>query len=395
MTASGPLLAADEALTHQIADTFARVAQSDRAWTEKVWAMAAARDGSLSIAFGLGKYVNRNVMDAFAGVSRHDEQWTVRASRRLAPRPEATDVGPITYEIIEPLRCTRLALTANDIVPISFDLEIVSDVPPMVEDPETHLSRSRYRVDAEVVRFHQSGVARGWIEVDGERVEVTDDAWVGARDRSWGVRYGVGQPLTDVEDAPMPPGTSSLVLWMPVTMTRPDGRPFTLFVYYQRHSGPGWSTGSAQGAIELPDGRRKPFRDVVPHLRFEDGNRRLIGGQLRCFDADGTERVLEVAPVSTTGFHLGTGLYGGFEGHVHGEYRGELHVEGEHVEHCDQVEVAHRIHQHRDCIVRVDRHRRRIDRGRQPPVDRGRPPPRPGADRGGVVQLRAAMASHV
>ena len=90
MTASGPLLAADEALTHQIADTFARVAQSDRAWTEKVWLMAAARDGSLSVAFGLGKYVNRNVMDAFAGVSRQTEQWTVRSSRRLAPRPEDT-----------------------------------------------------------------------------------------------------------------------------------------------------------------------------------------------------------------------------------------------------------------------------------------------------------------
>ncbi|MGZ4758336.1 MAG: hypothetical protein ACXV95_04670, partial [Acidimicrobiales bacterium] len=107
MTASGPLLAADEALTHQIADTFARVSQSDRAWTEKVWSMAAARDGSLSVAFGLGKYVNRNVMDAFAGVSRQTEQWTVRASRKLAPTPEQTEVGPVTYEVIEPLRRTR------------------------------------------------------------------------------------------------------------------------------------------------------------------------------------------------------------------------------------------------------------------------------------------------
>ena len=89
----------------------------------------------------------------------------------------------------------------------------------------------------------------------------------------------------------MPPGTSTLVLWMPVTMTRPDGRTYTLFVYYQRHYGDGWSTGSAQGAIELSDGRRKAFRDIVPQLAFEDGNRRLIGGDLRCVNADGTERV--------------------------------------------------------------------------------------------------------
>jgi hypothetical protein len=336
MTPPGPLLAADEGLTHQIADTFARVAQSDRAWTEKVWLMAAARDGSLSVAFGLGKYVNRDVMDAFAGVSRQTEQWTVRASRRLAPAPEDAVVGPIAYEIVEPLRAVRIALAENDVVPISFDLEVRSEVPPAVEERETHVSRSRYRLDADVVRFHQSGTARGWVAVEGERFEVDETSWVGARDRSWGVRYGVGQPVDDVEQTPPPPGTSTLV-----------------FVYYQRHAGEGWSTGSAQGAIELPDGRRKPFRDIVPALTFDDANRRLLGGELVCTNGDGSERVLRVEPVSATGFHLGTGLYGGFEGRVHGEFRGELHVEGEHIEHCDRAEVAHRIHQHRDCIVRV------------------------------------------
>jgi hypothetical protein len=292
-------------------------------------------------------------MDAFAGVSRGTEQWTVRASRRLAPNPEDPLVGPITYEVLEPLKRTRVALAPNDVSPIAFDVTIASEVPPMLEDREVHVSRSRYRIDADVVRFHQSGVASGWVELDGHRTEVDDQAWVGARDRSWGVRYGVGQPLGDLEPTPRPPGVSTYVLWMPVTMTKPDGRPFTLFVYLQRHAGDGWSTGSAQGAIELPDGRRKPFRDIVPALRFEDGNRRLIGGEVRGIAHDGTERVLQVEPVSATGFHLGTGLYGGYDGHVHGEHRGELHVEGDHVEGCDRVEVARRIHQHRDCIIRV------------------------------------------
>ena len=85
MASSGPLVPSDELLVHQVAQTFARVGSSDRSWTEKVWAMAATADGSLSVAFGLGKYPNRNVMDAFGGVSRGTEQWTVRASRRLAP----------------------------------------------------------------------------------------------------------------------------------------------------------------------------------------------------------------------------------------------------------------------------------------------------------------------
>ena len=66
----GPLVATDESFSHQIVETHARVAQADRSWTEKVCAMAAARDGSLQVAFGVGKYTNRNVFDGYAGVSR-------------------------------------------------------------------------------------------------------------------------------------------------------------------------------------------------------------------------------------------------------------------------------------------------------------------------------------
>ncbi len=64
----GPLLDADEFFNHQIVDTFATVSQSDYSWTEKVCGMAAARDGSLAIGFGFGKYVNRNVVDAYGGI---------------------------------------------------------------------------------------------------------------------------------------------------------------------------------------------------------------------------------------------------------------------------------------------------------------------------------------
>jgi hypothetical protein len=352
VASSGPLLAADEQLNHQIAATFARVAQSDRAWTEKVWAMAGAADGSLGIAFGLGKYTNRNVMDAFAGVSRGTEQWTVRASRRLAPDPERTVVGPIRYEVTEPLRRVRVVLDDNDVVPIRFDVEVTGAVPAAVEDHEVHTSRSRYRVDAEVVRFHQAGVASGWVEVDGVRTDLDEATWVGARDRSWGVRYGVGRPLDDVEPAPVPPGTAGLVIWSPLTMREPGGDPYVLFVYHQRHTGPGWSTGATQAAIERPSGRRVPV-DLEPDLRFDDANRRLLGGTLRCTLPDGSTRTFDVRPAADTGFHLGTGLYGGFDGHHHGEWRGELHVDGEHVTGCDRPEVARRIHQHRDCVVVV------------------------------------------
>ena len=91
----GPLVAADEWFAHQIVETQAFVAQSDRSWTEKVCAMTAARDGSLQAGFGVGKYTNRGVFDGYASVSRGKQQWTVRASRRLSDDPGLLGAGPL------------------------------------------------------------------------------------------------------------------------------------------------------------------------------------------------------------------------------------------------------------------------------------------------------------
>jgi hypothetical protein len=68
---------------------------------------------------------------------------------------------------------------------------------------------------------------------------------------------------------------------------------------------------------------------------------------------DGSRRRYEVEVVSDTGFHLGTGLYFGWKGHQHGEWRGALHVDGERIEDCRTPENARRLHQIRDTVVRV------------------------------------------
>jgi hypothetical protein len=89
----GPLQGADEGLNHQIVDTFATIAHSDYAWTEKIWVSIAKADGSIQANLGLGKYPNRGVIDGFGGVSRGREQWTVRGSRELRSAPEESAIG--------------------------------------------------------------------------------------------------------------------------------------------------------------------------------------------------------------------------------------------------------------------------------------------------------------
>ena len=350
----GPLVGADETLLHQAVDTFATVGSTDVNWTEKLWLQACALDGSVQVCFGLGKYNNRNVLDAFGGISRGTEQWTVRGSRALHTDPERVGVGPLDYEVIEPLSAVRVRLAPNDVQPIAFDLVVRGVVPPRMEDRELHRSPHENRIVNDVVRYHQTGVVEGWLEVGGTRVDV-NDGWAGTRDHSWGVRMQVGDPLADLEPPARLRDPRSFTSWAPWLLERPDGSRYALFHYFMESNLPGAPAHRLRGGIEHPDGTEEPFHDARFAVEFDDSNRRFLGGTITFVTADGAERPVEVAPAASgTGFHLGTGLYFGLDGARHGQWRGELHVDGDHHVGCDTPEVARRIHQHRDCVVLVE-----------------------------------------
>ena len=351
----GTLVATDEFFSHQIVETHARVAQADRAWTEKVCAMAAARDGSLQVAFGLGKYANRNVLDGYAGVSRGKEQWTVRGSRRLSDAPDRVGVGPIDYEVVEPYRRVRFACAANDAVPIAFEWIFDAAVPPVLERRDRQHSRRGYRLDAEVLRYHQIGFASGWVEVDGVRTTIERDTWFTTRDHSWGVRQDVGLPATDLEgSASSSTGFAFRFSWSPMLLERPDGSVYAIHHQHRLLRAFGYEEQMVEGGVEHPDGQIERFAGLRPDLHFDPINRRILGGTLNFTMTDGTARPITVEAMGDTGFHLGGGLYFGLDGHHHGEWRGKLHVDGEHVADCTEAETARRFHQIRDAVLRVD-----------------------------------------
>ncbi len=273
------------------------------------------------------------------------------ASRALAPDLATTSVGPIHYDVVDPLHRIRFALEPNEAMPLSFEWFFEGAVPPALEEREVRTSRDGHRVDADVVRFHHVGRAHGWFELDGERHEFDDASWVSTRDRSWGVRYMVGAPIDDVEPASTPDEYAGYTIWFPALWRAVDGTPLASHIYYQSHTFGDWQRVSVQGGFEYADGRRDPFTAVIPDLTFDDANRRLLGGTLRVVAKNGPERVLTVEPQRDTGFHLGAGLYFGLDDHWHGQWRGPLHVEGEYVADCSLPRAAHRLHQIRDCVV--------------------------------------------
>jgi hypothetical protein len=349
----GPLGPADERFDHQIPDTFATVAASDPSWTEKVCAMAARRDGSLQLGFGMGKYLNRNVLDGYAGCSRGVEQVTVRASRRLFPETDVLAAGPVRYEVLEPLRRVRFSLEPNPTQPLAFEWEFEAALPPATEERTHQRAPLGYRVSADLVRYHQIGTASGWVELDGERQEIDPDQWVSTRDHSWGVRYDVGTPATDLDPFNPAEHMDLQMIWCPVLMEDPDGTRWGLFMHLVDMQGFGRHHRTVMGSLEHADGTVQRMADIRPDLRYEPVNRRLRGGTVAVTLEDSTERRFELEVPTDTGFHLGAGMYFGWRGHHHGEWRGDLVVDGERLPDCTEPELARELHQLRDTFVQV------------------------------------------
>ena len=276
----GPLVAADEGFCHQIADTFAIVGQSDLSWTEKVWTSVFSPDGSIQIDAGLGKYPNRNVMDGFAGVSRGREQFTVRVSRELSQDPEATDVGPLHYAVTKPLEAVRFALDPNEGAAIAFDLEMTALTPPYFEDRDRRWDRMGMRVVSDLLRYHQPVRASGWVEVEGDRKDVS---WVGFRDHSWGVRRDVGAAPSDIRQPSRAlADTDYLMHWAPFALQTPEGEWYELQYYLQE-------TSRAQiyrsGHLNLADGSQVKAWRVTPDVRFDPDTRRFLEDRAHSEDA--------------------------------------------------------------------------------------------------------------
>lgn len=345
----GRLIEADEGINHQIADTFSTIVESDFGWTEKLWGAFMRKDGKLTVSFGLGKYHNRDVMDAFGGVSRGVEQWTVRASRRLEPDLNTPAVGPVRYEVVEPLKKIRFRLDSNDTQPIAYDILFESELPPFFE--KRNLARTPNRLGMNVVRYHQAGKISGWVEVDGER-HVIDDDWFAFRDHSWGMRgRAVGAHPTDTRPLE-PPAARRELLWSPSLLVRPDGSKYEImhfwmardgFTYFSAHHN---EAGANSGEV-----RQTAYEAMEPDIRFDPVTRQFKGGTYTYIRPNGEKHTIEVEAVGDSGFYLRTGLYGGWAGSRHGSWMGDYHQDGEYI--ADVIQSRSKIGQFRDTPIRV------------------------------------------
>ncbi len=186
--------------------------------------------GGTYFAVAFGQYPGRNVMDGAFSLVRDGRQRNVRGSRLLGEDRLDLHVGPVSIEIVAPLRQLRVRIAAPE-AGITAELLFTSRGPAF-EEPHYRFAPG-FLTTFDITRLTQNGTWSGWIEHDGERITVDPKSWLGTRDRSWGIRSVGGR-----EPNPAPDGPSPAFYWLWAPVNFPDAN--LLFDVNETSAGTRW-----------------------------------------------------------------------------------------------------------------------------------------------------------
>jgi hypothetical protein len=305
----------DEYPVHQVPLSIEHCASSDRNFYDRCYLNAHDRTGEIMLITGLGVYPNLGVIDAYGCVRIGDRQISVRTSDALGPDRLRQEVGPYRVEIIEPLQKLRVVLDGDD-HGLGFDLTWTGSFPAVEESP--HLLRQGGRVILDACRFAQVGTWTGEIRAEGESFTVSDDTWLGTRDRSWGIR-GNGEPEPPGRLAAEPDPEFGF-WWMYIPMRFDD---FGLIFIAQEDA---FGHRTLNDAIRVwPAASGKGVENLgFPEyeVRYRSGTRLPESCRITVADLE-----IEVESLGYVVLHAGCG-YGGDPAWRHGMWKGRGWVEG-------------------------------------------------------------------
>ena len=305
----------DDYPIHQASVPIAHTAAADLNHYDRYFFNGYSKTGDLYFAAAMGLYPNRHVADAAFCVVRGGVQTSVfRSQRAPMDRIDATNLGPIKVEIVEPLRTLRISVDAPEQgVRAELTFEHRS---PAIEEGH-FLLRAGVRVLFDYTRLTQFGDWHGWVELDGERIEVTaDDVW-GSRDRSWGVRP-IGEPAPS--GAPIP-FAQFFWLWAPTNFPSLS----THFDVNEFGDGKRWHE---TGTIVRPGQEPHMMRTVEWRVKWRPGTRFADSFEYDLVDWDGSISTVKMTPryeFQMRGIGYGHPEFG------HGYWKGESVTGGERV----------------------------------------------------------------
>ncbi|MBU1377387.1 MAG: hypothetical protein KKE02_01940 [Alphaproteobacteria bacterium] len=297
----------DDYPIHQTPEPIA-YAGSDRNFYDRYFFNAYSPDGSAFVAIAYGVYPALNVADAHIAIVKDGKEYCLHASRVLGLERMDLHVGPISIDILEPLQ--KLKVTVTKAEGIAGEITFEGRAFP-IEEPR-FVKRNGPRLFMDYTRLTQNVRASGWLEVDGERIEVS--GWVGTRDRSWGIRP-VGAP--DTQPTPGAGITGFFWQWSPLNFADrsvyfhinadPDGKP--------------WNTRAVILEDGAPQGGGYHTDTATMETRIIPGTRHASGGVLTIPMEQGAATV-KIEPVATF-LMRGIGYGGDWR---HGGLKGDLAV---------------------------------------------------------------------
>ena len=182
----------DEFPVHQVPQPIAWPGSSDRNFYDRSYFNAHDRTGDIFLITGIGYYPNLGVKDAFVLVRRGDTQTAVHLSDAIDQDRLNQHVGGYRVEVVEPLQTA--ADRAGRDRGHRRRPHLGGPVPGRAGAAAHHARR------ATGSRWTPSGSpswvrGAGRIVIDGEEITVDPAAWIGSRDRSWGIRpIGEAEP---------------------------------------------------------------------------------------------------------------------------------------------------------------------------------------------------------
>jgi hypothetical protein len=197
----------DDFPIHQTPEPVQQVFTSDRNFYDRFFFNGYWREAEPYFALGMGIYPNVGIIDAAFSVINGGVQHCVRASRVLGADRMDTRVGPISVEVVRPMRAIRVRIEHPE---VKADLMFEARATP-IEEPRFS-RRSGPRVIMDLTRFTQHGGYSGSLTVGGKKHEASPARVWGSRDRSWGVRP-VGPP--DPAGVPSTVAPQFFWLWSP------------------------------------------------------------------------------------------------------------------------------------------------------------------------------------
>lgn len=314
----------DDYPIHQTPEPIAHPASSDPNVYDRTWFNGYNLDGDRYFGFGTAVYPHRGILDAhFSVVEAGGRQHCVFASRRAPQERTEMAVGPIRYEIEEPLRRARIIIDDNE-SGVACDLTFSARSSAIQEARQVLWNRQRRVMDA--TRFAQFGRWSGTVSHPDGEFTVDVDNWRATKDRSWGIR-GVGERITFGAPNPF---RSFFFLWAPLQWEDH----ITHSVFFDGPQGEalireGLTSPLYQSEADIPDELDDvvtPMATAVHRVDYRAGTRWAERAEIDLIDLYGKVRTITMEPQLRFQFK---GLGYGHPQWQQGVWKGELAVAGE------------------------------------------------------------------